>query len=221
MNWYQVFAKGHHGYPQPEDSYEAYLYESACLHCGIHGSQSGPIRVRSTSKAPHSHFIQPNWLFDVFLVRPEVEALLVAEGIKSISFKPVVEHRSGTESAHLRQLCIHEVIACAETSRLPKVTCVQNNEESKRESPGPKRYPPETPYCGQVKWHPPTSLVLSLHAISTSADVFQSMEWFGSGGKAFRITICSERFVALVQKHKLRGIGFNPAKLSGHSERAT
>jgi len=221
VNWYQMFAKGHHGYPQPEDSYDLELYESVCQHCGIHGPQANPIRLRITSKAPHSGFIQPNWVFDLFLIRSEIEPLLLKEGFNSISFEPVIEHRSNAVSENLRQLCIRKIIPSAEVSLLPKVTCIPNNEESRFDLPGTKRYPPETPFCRQIKSHPPTSLVLNHPDLSCAPDLFQTEEWFGSGGSAFRLTICSERFRNFVIQNKLRGIGFDIIQLTGHSLRAT
>jgi hypothetical protein len=101
------------------------------------------------------------------------------------------------------------------------VTCVPNNEESQWNSPGVKRYPSETPFCGQIKSHLPTEVVLNHSDLSIAPDLFQSQEWFGSGGGAFRLTICSERFRDFVIRHKLRGVGFNSVQLTGHSHRAT
>ncbi|WP_286355044.1 hypothetical protein [Geothrix oryzae] len=221
MTWYQMFAKGHHGYPQPEDSYDLEMYDSVCQRCGIHGHQSNPIRLRSTSMAVHSHFIQPNWVFDLFLLHPEVEILLLKEGFTAISFQPVIEHRSNAISSNYRQLCIQTISPSVEVSQLPKVTCVPNNEESQFDCPGVKRYPPEAPFCGQIKSHPPTEIVLNHSDLPSAPDLFQSAEWFGSGAGAFRLTICSDRFRDFVIQHKLRGVGFNALQLTGHSHRAT
>jgi hypothetical protein len=221
MNWYQVFAKGHHGYPQPEDSYESELYETCCLRCGIRGRQTGSIQLRSPSKAPNSHFIQPNWLYDVFLVRPEVEVILQSEGIQGLELAPVFDCKKKSNSESLRQIIINTVMPCAETARLPKVTCMPKNEESGWELPGPKRYPLDTPYCGAIKFHSPTTLVLDIDVLKNAPDIIQTAEWFGSGGSSHRITICSERFFRIVKGNKLRGLGFNIIRFEGHSERMT
>jgi hypothetical protein len=50
-------------------------------------------------------------------------------------------------------------------------------------------------------------------------DLFQTAEWFGSGGSAFRITLASDRFVNLVQEHRWKGLVFHSAGHSGWSER--
>lgn len=221
MNWYQMYAKGHHGYPQPEDSYESELYESCCLRCGVHGRQTGSIQLRSPGNAPNSHFIQPNWLFDVFLARPEVELKLRSEGIQGIEFAPVFDCKKKTNSEFLKQIVINTVIPCAETDQLPKVTCMPKNEESGWELPGRKRYPVDTPYCGAIKFHPPTKLVVDVNTLKYAPDIFQTAERFGSGGSSNRITICSERFFSIVKDNKLRGIGFSQIRFEGHSERIT
>jgi len=83
---------------------------------------------------------------------------------------------------------IGTVVACAETSRLPTVTCQPKNEESAFESfgGGEKRYPPTAPYCGRVKHHPPTTLGINATAMFDAPDLVLTAEWFGSGGSAFR-----------------------------------
>jgi hypothetical protein len=46
------------------------------------------------------------------------------------------------------------------------------------------------PYCGRVKYHAPTLLALIGNALpEDTPDLFQTAEWFGSGGSAFRLTV--------------------------------
>jgi len=217
MTWFQSFAKGHHGYPQPEDEYSADLYESVCLRCGIHGAQTGPVRIKVQSKALHSHFIQLNWIFDVFLVRPEVELALLREGIAGISFRDVIVHKSGIPSSELRQMTISTVIPCIETSHLQQVTCMPKNEESGWECPGEKIFPPDAQFCNCIKHHPPAEMALTAGFKAPLADVFQSSEWFGSGGSAYRPTLVSERFKSVIENHGFRGLGFCPVLADGRS----
>ena len=73
-DWYEVSARGHHGYPQPEDDYQRMTYDNWCPRCGAHGRQRGPFRVRHSTRAAHSHFLQPNWEFDVLFVDAHLAA---------------------------------------------------------------------------------------------------------------------------------------------------
>jgi hypothetical protein len=61
--WYEITARSHFGYPQPEDGWLEATYSSTCLRCGIHGSQRAPFRFRSEPKPGRSHFLQLNWVF--------------------------------------------------------------------------------------------------------------------------------------------------------------
>jgi|SRR5215471_12735410 len=219
MGWYSVYAKGQHGYPQPEDEYLSRTYANACLRCGVHDQQVASFHVRKPNLAPHSHFAQLNWCFDTFFVSTEVADAAREEGIRGVRFMPVLEHRSGNELTGRVQLGVEVVVACAETTRLPLITCRPNNEESKWSLPGEKRYLPSTPFCGSVKHHPPTTPVIDPAAVPVGVDIFQTDEWFGSGGSAFRLTICSERFTEFVARHQFRGLSFNSVRTWGYSRR--
>lgn len=222
MPFFEVNAQGHHGYPQPEDEYHRLVYSNYCLRCGISGPQIAPFRFKRSQRTEHSDFRQLNWVFDAFFVTPEIAANLEISTITGISFGPVLDHRTGGELGDRVQLHIPKIIRCAETSRLPTVTCRPNNEEEivfKSFTAGERRYTPETPFCGRVKYHPPTSLAISLEGSGDTPDIFQTEEWFGSGGSAHRLTLASERFVALVRQHGWRGLAFDRVRESGVSER--
>lgn len=223
MTAFQMLAQGQHGYPQPEDDYCSMIYQDYSLQCGIHGRQVAPFRSKRTQRASHSSFLQLNWVLDVFFVHPDVAADLTAAGISGISFGPTLDHLTGCESNDRVQLLTSVIISCAETSRLPSVTCRPENEESgfDKFSAGRKRYSPATSYCGSVKHHHPTSLAINSTALDDAPDLFQTAEWFGSGGSADRLTLCSERFVELVRQRNWRGLQFRQVQESGWSERAT
>jgi hypothetical protein len=220
MTLLQVLARGHHGYPQPEDSYLKFVYRDFCARCGIHGPQIAPFRLKRTRRAPHSSFVQLNWVFDVLFVHPEVALELAGAGISGISFGPALAHGTGDELKDRLQLLTSTVISCLETSRLPTVTCRPGNEESRLKfMGGRKRYNTSTPYCGRVKYHPPTSLALKSDALANPPDLFQTKEWFGTGGMAYRLTLCSTRFAEFVRLRGWRGLEFRTVQRHGWSER--
>lgn len=221
MTLFQVLARGHHGYPQPEDDYHGLTFRDFCLRCGFHGPQIAPFRFKRSQRAAHSSFLQLNWVFDAFFVHPDVASDLTTAGISGVSFGPALDHRTGGELSDRVQLLTSAIISCAETSRLPAVTCRPHNEESGFDFfAGRKRYAPATPYCGAVKYHPPTSLAINSGALEDAPDLFQTSEWFGSGGSAYRLTLCSERFVELAHQRGWRGLEFRSVRDSGWSERA-
>jgi hypothetical protein len=159
----------------------------------------------------------------VFFVDAQVAVQIVDAGITGGSFGPVLDHRTEGEVSTRRQLLITTRLPCVETSRLPTVTCRPKNEESAFEffGGGQKRYPPDAPYCGAVKHHPPTSVTIDESRIVGAPDLFLTDERFGSGGSSFRLILASQRFVDFVRSRKLRGLAFEAVRLSGHSERRT
>ena len=222
MPFFEVNAQGHHGYPQPEDEYYRLVYSNFCPRCGISDQQIAPFRMKRSQRAQHSDFLQLNWVFDALFVTPGVAADLGISTLTGIAFGPVLDHRTGDKLGERVQLLIPTVIRCAQTSQLPTVTCRPNNEEAavfKSFTAGEKRYTPETPFCGRVKYYPPTSLAISLEGSGDTPDLFQTAEWFGSGGSARRLTLASERFVALVRQHGWRGLTFGRVREIGISER--
>ena len=55
--WQIAYARGHHGYPQPEDGYENSVYGSSCARRGLHAGQVAPFRIRRGDVARHSQIV--------------------------------------------------------------------------------------------------------------------------------------------------------------------
>ena len=245
--WFSVGVRGHSGYPQPEKNFQylKMVYEGVCMRCGIFDRQLAPFRFKKSGRASPSGFTQLNWVYDAFFVPPSIAEEILKAGITGIALRPAVFHRTNADCSDRVQMGVTTVIACAETSRLPTVTCKPENEEvvalratfakwdevrygGKRPALSPEaeeRIRKEReriaaiPYCGRVKFHPPTSLVLTPDNLNDAPDLFQTAEWFGSGGSAHRLTLASERFVNLVRERRWKGLVFQGAGQSGLSER--
>jgi hypothetical protein len=213
-----VYAKGHHGYPYPDIGYGEHAYENWCHHCGIHGAQHADFRVRGIG-APHSAFVQLNWAFDTWFVRNDIAIELLTSGLTGFSFRTIIDAKSGQVVDSHRQLIIDTIVESIDTAALPTVTCRKDNEESQFRLPGMTIAEERgSPYCGQLKHHPPTVVGLS-GDLTTTRDVFQSTEWFGSGGSAFRMTIASRRFVDFIRTKRWRGLECKVAVVGGKSSR--
>lgn len=156
--WLSIGATRHRGYPQPEDDYQYQVYDpnGYCDRCGIRTTQRTPFRFKSEPKGRDS-FLQLNWVFDEFFVRPEVSKLFDDAGVTGVGYGPCIHHSSGRRLESLSQLLILNVLAPGlDTAELNTVTCQPNNEEGPVKSYGGRhRYPPDYPYCGRVKYHRP------------------------------------------------------------------
>jgi hypothetical protein len=211
MRWYHLYATGHFGYPQPEDGYALATYDSTyCYRCGIGSVQRIPFRFRSEPNARHSQFLQLNWVFDEFFVRPEVVAGMKEAGITGVAFGPALHNKTGRTLETIRQLMVLSVVSAAlDVVGLQPVTCKTDNEEGPPWSGGGQpRYPPDYPYCGRIKYHWPQTRALRFRPqpFASTPDIVKSFEWFGSGGSASRAVLVSERFVGTIEKHRWRGV---------------
>jgi hypothetical protein len=223
----QVSARSNSGYPQPQDQYKKLMYEGACQRCGIYGRQVEPFRFKKSGRSMPSGFSQLNWVFDAFFVSPDIASEIIKAGITGVSFGPVLDHRTGAELNDRLQLLISTILPSAETTQLPTVTCRPNNEEEVSLTAkgwgnfvsGAEAKLAGIPHCGRVKYHVPTSLAINQGTVTDAPDLFQTAEWFGSGGLAYRLTLASDRFVALVRERGWRGLVFYSTQQGGWSER--
>jgi hypothetical protein len=247
--WLSMGARGHSGYPQPEKNFQylRMVYAGTCMRCGIFDRQIAPFRFKKSGRASPSGFTQLNWVFDAFFVPPALAEEILKAGISGVSFRPAVFHRANVDCPDRVQMVVSTIIPCAETSRLPTVTCRPENEEvvslratfakwdQLHKLDGPSVLSLELqekirkereriaaiPYCGRVKFHPPTGLALNPDNLKGAPDLFQTAEWFGSGGSAFRLTLASERFVNLVRHRRWKGLVFHSTSQGGWSERTS
>ena len=234
------------GYPQPETiaGYTKAVYSESCPRCGIYGRQKAPFRFEKSVRGPLKGFMRLNWVPGVFFVARDIADEITRAGITGISFGPAVAGRSAEELPDRVQMLVPTLVACAETSKLPPVTCRPKNEEavainamlqrrqqhrskttselspSLREHFGKlKEKMAKIPFCGGVKHHSPTSLALIPNSTAGVPDVFQTAEWFGSGACAFRLTLASRRFADLVRDRGWKGLEFREVRQEGFSER--
>lgn len=219
-DWLAAYAQGHHGYPQPEDcsEYIEQTYDTTdyCPMCGIGGVQKAPFRFRAEPKVDHSHFLQLNWVFDEFFVRPEVRSALEESGITGVSFVPPILHKKNQPIERVVQMKIDKaLVEGPDISDLPSVTCQQYNEEFKEDRPKKFRSSSMS-YCHRVKYHhgmQKGAFKFYRYTFDGMPDVVKSKEWFGSSALAFRMLIVSSRFRDIVLRMKWRGIAFKPLEL--------
>ena len=218
IQWYKLGASGHFGYPKPEDTYALSTYDdSYCDRCCIGGVQIKPFRLSSEPKSKRSQFLQLNWVFDEFFVRPEVVSTLKKEEITGVSFGTVVRHSTGEELTTIQQLKIDSVLSVlSNTEDFQTVTCKPDNEEGPPwYGGGEPRYAPDYPYCGRVKYHwPGEALRLKSETLESAPGIFKSEEWIGSGGSAYQMIIASEKVVNLIKQQQWRGVDCIPLEVA-------
>jgi hypothetical protein len=214
--WLQIGATGHFGYPQPEDNYQEITYDEnrICPSCGIGKVQKAPFRFRSEPKASRSQFLQLNWIFDEFFVRPDVKEAFTNNNISGIIYENPVINKSNAPISSIYQLKIKNTQnPCLITTNLEPVTCKLNNEEF---SPSMEKFMgKKDTFCGNVKYHfgKRGPFQFQRNSFLCNDDVMKSFEWFGSGFQAFRMVIISRKVSDIIIKNKWRGIYMHPIHL--------
>lgn len=218
--WLQA-TTGQFQYPQPEDDYIATTYDISDYHsmCGIGAIQNQPFRLKSDFTQKRCHFFGLHWIFDEVFVRPEVKQLLEEAGIGQVEFMHPILHKNGKPIENLYQMMIGTIASPGlMTKGVGTVTCKPNNEEtvSLKKAGVPSGKPlDKDSYCGRVKYHYPRTSIATFRrsSLPESADVAKSYEYYGSGHRAERMILVSQRFASFVKQHKLRGLQFTPVKL--------
>lgn len=220
--WLTLDALRHQGYPQPEDDFgyleATYDVSGYCSICGIGGVQKAPFRLRAEPKAPHSQFVQLNWVFDELFLRAEAREGLLAARIAGIDFLAPVLHTKNRPSDQVAQMVVQATLPPAlDRASLEPVTCKSRNEEWYPGSPLRPAEQEGRPHCGRVKYHSMRKgpFRLNRSAFVGAPDVVKSHEWFGSGASAHRLIIVSQRFRQAVVTAKWRGVSFEPVELVG------
>ncbi len=192
--WARLVPRFEQGYPQPKTRWlsDKPNYIQTCLRCGAGFKQVAPFRL---AKEPHmgkKQFMTLYWTYALFAAN-EVFDVLEASGITGYSRMAALLHRTGEPATVVSQLLPTTVAEPA----------LVNGEELR---------PQRCPECGIIKYEPHKRGYMRLRreSLSKDVDVFETYEWFGSGGMAFREILVSHRFVALAIEHKWQGATFRP-----------
>jgi len=182
------------------------------------GVQRIPFRFRSEPKAPHSQFLQLNWVFGEFLVRPEVVAGLKGAGITGDTLEPALHHKTSRALETIGQMVISSALAAGlDIGDLQPVSCKPDNEEGPPwYGGGQPRYPKDYPYCGRVEYHWPQGPALRFRRrpFASAPEIVKSFERFGSGGSASQAALISERAVGVIEAHRWRGVAWREVEFA-------
>ncbi|HLW78343.1 MAG TPA: hypothetical protein VKU44_01985, partial [Terriglobia bacterium] len=183
-----MLASGHFGYPEPSDNH-GYLQQTFdlagyCPACGVGKRQTSPFRLR---KAPAlaNKFLQLNWIFDEFFVKPEVWAAIFQP--LGIGFRPVALNKTGVEIDSVVQLDVSRSFDVNLDGR--------DGEECTRCGRKKYRYVLRGPYPKPV---------------GADAMMFKSAQYFGSGANAFKLVFVSRVLYGKMKEAGLKGAVFYP-----------
>ena len=205
--WFLISTRQYQ-YPQPEDNYLEKTFDSSnhCEHCGIGKIQNNPFRLKHLPKHKNSQFLGLHWEFEYLFIREEAKNILKKEKIKEIEFSNPVLHKKNIAIDNFYQLHVKKVLPKGLVNYNARlITCKLNNEEDSNVDKSLK-------YCKRIKYHHPMvgGYVFNKEIFDDEFDIALTAEYFGSGGSANRLTICSKRFKNIIESNKLRGLDFIP-----------
>jgi len=213
--WFWM-SSGAYQYPQPEDNFgylnTSFNLDKYCSTCGMVKTQNNPIRLKKIPKQHKKQFWGVHWIHDAIFVRPEARKLLESEKIKGVTFKKVMLHKKNSEIVDFYQLIINtELDKGLVTEDLQTVTCKYMNEEDV-EFEESERNSKDSNFCGSIKYHFPirSGITFKKSIFEGAPEIVKSKEYFGSGAKAFKLTLVSKRIKELIEVNKLKGLTFRP-----------
>jgi hypothetical protein len=228
--WFALNAISFLGYPKPEDNWKEVTYDTSnyCLRCGIGAAQNAPFRIGLEKReAKNSSFFHLGWVNDEIFVRVGIKDIFDEIGLTDLSYLLPIKAGSKQPYDTIIQILVNTTLSTGLiTDELQVVACRENNEEFIN-PPEPvnqteldqkivvyRRYQPDYPYCGRVKYHYPSTVQKYRREIfDKQPDFVKSSEWFGSGGLAFKQILVSRRVAEIAWLHKWRGLKLQPILL--------
>ena len=205
--WF-IASTGEYQYPQPEDSYMEATFDLSqyCSSCGIGKVQNAPYRLKSEPKQQNRQFWGLHWEYEPVFVRTDAKNILEREKIQGVKFSQPVLHRNDIPIQDFYQLHIDTTLNPGfNPYNTNRITCKINNEENCNLNS-------DINCCGRIKFHHPRrgGYLFEPTTFHANHDIAMSHEYFGSGASANRLVIVSKRLKEIIDKHRLKGLGFVP-----------
>ena len=206
-DWF-IMSTGQYQYPQPEDNYLDLTFDTSnhCEICGIGKIQNNPFRLKNLPKQRRNQLWGLHWEFESLFIRNEAKRIIEKEKINGIEFSKTVLHKKNVPIDDFYQLHINKTLRSGFKNYNSKmITCKLNNEEQCNNDN-------KLEYCGKIKYHHPIAggYLFQREIFKEKFDLALTYEYFGSGGNANRLIVCSKNFKNIIEKNKLNGLEFIP-----------
>lgn len=195
----------HHraGYPQPEKGSKTnnYLsisfdFNTGCPYCTRGWLQNAPLHLRNDVKLGTAD-ITGIWWLNEFIVSKKLREIIEQAKLSGCEFWPVVSHKTGEYFEDIFQLKI-----TAELSPMAEETNIYRNDYFLGQPVCPAG-------CGELV----VKGLAYYHSavLQNLSDFALSNEWNGARGDRWRLPFVSQKTYRLFQKHKIKGVWYQPA----------
>lgn len=194
--WVRIIPIYELGYPQPQNYWNINHpnYSYYCKTCGIF-RQSQEFRIKDEPKFGKRMFATLFWTYSLLCA---TQVITDFSKMKFVGFEwmKVIIDKSSLPSRNVKQLVIQNIAkkGFLNIEKLKKSIC---------------------PECGTEKYEPHMRGVMHFKkgVLDSSIDFFQTYEWFGSGGSAYREFIVSNRVAHSIIDKGWEGLRFKPVEI--------
>lgn len=193
--WLRLIPMYEHGYPQPEGNWVTKKpnYKNVCKECGTY-TQATSLHIKSEPNMSKNDFMKLFWASEIFTTNGVFD-LLESNKITGFERRPVLIHKTGMPSSTIAQIYMsHIAKPSLRDQDLPKIKCQT---------------------CGVIKYYPHKRGVMHLteNTLDPKLDFQLTAEWFGSGHRAYREMIVSNKVAKLLIESKLKGVRLKVVEL--------
>ncbi|WP_342617560.1 hypothetical protein [Rhodoferax sp. GW822-FHT02A01] len=189
--YFGVVPTWHYGYPEPSDDFgylsNTYDPKSFCERCKNRKVQIELFRIKKAPTWGSKSILQLHWVYDEYFVRPDLWRDVFQP--LDVGCKPVVLVDTGAVVDSVVQLDIPHLVELDMDERWGKTRC---------------------DVCGSEKYLPITRGPYPLPATKVDYPIFKSKQYFGSGGKSFRMVVASAALRRALQAVGAKGVDFKP-----------
>jgi len=191
--YFALLAEWNFEYPQPSEAfgYQETTYRSGigCRKCGVGLQQYKSFSIKKKPNWGKLDILQLNWVFDEYFVSKEMKDKLEGK-ISGTRFLEVLKHPQSIVLDDIFQLLVENRVSLV----LPENSAFKICDMCKC-----KKYMPSL--LGRGFFPLP---------FENDFSIAQSQEFFGDGGRAFRITIINRATYLLLTELNIKGVNFYP-----------
>ena len=197
--WYAVQSTFIWEYPQPEESYMEWTYDSYCSNCCNGSRQKDYFRVKKEPKWGQRNFLMLNWIEDELFISDRIVNILKTNELRGYRILDVHQSKKEVPMQHIKQLCVETILPPG----------LVNLEESIETTLRCRE-------CGSVKYLATGRQFTFNKDVfrDVNVDIIKSTEVFGDGFICARLILISKKFYKVLRDNKLdRGLEIQPIKL--------
>jgi hypothetical protein len=181
-------------YPQPENNFgytdTTYTPDAGCKKCGIDKIQQHSFSIKKAPKWGRRDIFLLNWVPDEYFISGNLKDEL-EKRFSDMRFQTVLKYPKAMVLDDVFQLVVESLISVP----------VPNNTEVEICS-----------FCGKKKFHSIIGAGFFPAPVEKNFSIAKTVQYFGSGGSAFRVVIINKAVYQLLSNAEIKGVSYIPCQ---------